>query len=142
MDYRDPDWLADKLGLDKNTVYRFLQDGTIPPLQLGRKWLVSEKNLLEWLEQETQKQTRARREAAGSTQSLVQRLHNFTAAARPTLKLAHSEAPPHALKPAHPEARRYAHDQLDQGHLLLGLAIEGKSAAAQALTRLGITIDQ
>src|SRR2546423_289383 len=88
MDYRDPDWLADKLGIDKNSVYRFLQDGTIPAIQLGRKWLVSEKSVAEWLDQETQKQTRARREAAGSAQSLVQRLDNFTAAARQALKLA------------------------------------------------------
>ena len=72
MDYRDPDWLAEKLGIDKNTVYRFLPDGTIPAIQLGRKWLVSEKAVMEWLEQETQKQTRARREAAGAAQTLAE----------------------------------------------------------------------
>ena len=49
MDYRDPDWVAAKLGLDRNTVYRFLHDGTIPAIQLGRKWLVSESRLEEWL---------------------------------------------------------------------------------------------
>src|SRR5438105_15858891 len=104
MDYRDPDWLAEKLGIDKNTVYRFLQDGTIPAIQLGRKWLVSEKAVVEWMEQETQKQTRARREAAGATHSLVQRLDNFTAAARQALQIAHAEA------------RRYAPDQIEHGH--------------------------
>src|SRR5438128_1709589 len=120
MDYRDPDWVADKLGVDKNTVYRFLQDGTLPALQLGRKWLISERRLAEWLEQETEKQTRARRDAAGASEGLVRRLEEYTAAARQALKLAHAEA------------RRYGHEQLDQAHLLLGLAAEGKSAAAKA----------
>src|SRR6266700_832023 len=111
MDYRDPDWLADKLSIDKNTVYRFLQDGTIPAVQLGRKWLISEKRVVEWLAQETEKQTRARRDAVGSAQALVRRLENYTAAARQALKVAHGEA------------RRYGHEELGQGHLLLGLAM-------------------
>ena len=43
LDYRDPEWVADQLGIDKNTVYKYLQDGVLPGLQLGRKWLVSER---------------------------------------------------------------------------------------------------
>src|SRR5947208_2522203 len=126
MDLRDPDWVADRLGIDKNTVYRFLQDGTIPALHLGRKWLISEARLLQWLNEETDKQTRARRDAVGSSAALIRRLDNFTADARQALKLAHAEA------------RRSAHERLDQGHLLLGLAANQKSAAGQAMRDLGI----
>jgi excisionase family DNA binding protein len=126
MDYRDPDWVAEKLGIDKNTIYRFLQEGTIPAIQLGRKWLISEKRLGEWLEQETDKQTRARRDAVSTAEGVVRQLDNYTTAAR------------QALKHAHGEARRYAHAQLDQGHLLLGVA-EGDAAAGRLLKKLGVT---
>jgi excisionase family DNA binding protein len=129
MDYQDPDWVAERLGIDKNTVYRFLQDGTIPALQLGRKWLISQRRLEEWLAAETDKQTRARRDAAKSAESVVRRMDNFTAPAR------------EALKKAHGEARQYAHEKLDQGHLLLALAADAKSPAARALRTFAITSD-
>ena len=86
MDYQDPDWVAERLGIDKNTVYRFLQEGTIPAVQLGRKWLISQRRLEEWLAAETEKQTRARREAAKSAESVVRRMDQFTAPARAALK--------------------------------------------------------
>ena len=127
MDYKDPDWVAERLGIDKNTVYRFLQDGTIPAVQLGRKWLISQRRLEEWLAAETDKQTRARREAAKSADAVVRRMDNFTAPAR------------EALKKAHGEARQYAHEQLDQAHLLLALACDGKSPAAKALKTFSVT---
>ena len=127
MDYRDPDWVAEKLGIDKNSVYRFLQDGTLPGLQLGRKWLVSERRLEEWLSAETDRQTRARREAVRSAERVVRRMDHYTADARA------------ALKRAHAEARRYAHEHLDQLHLLLGLAEDGSSAAGRALKSLAVS---
>jgi excisionase family DNA binding protein len=127
MDYQDPDWVAERLGIDKNTVYRFLQDGTIPALQLGRKWLISQRRLEEWLAAETDKQTHARREAAKSAESVVRRMDNFTAPAR------------EALKKAHGEARQYAHEKLDQAHLLLALASDGTSPASKALKAFAIT---
>ena len=130
MDYREPEWVAERLGMDRNTLYRLLQDGTLPALQLGRKWLISEQRLTEWLEQETEKQTRARRDSVTATEAVVRRLEHYTAAAR------------QALRTAHAEARRYAHQELDQGHLLLGLASETKSAAGRVLRRLGIDIKQ
>src|SRR5947209_5276514 len=121
MDYRDPDWVAEKLGLEKNTVYRFLQDGTIPALQLGRKWLVSERRLIEWLEQETDRQTRARRDSTQpASPEIARRLDDYTAAGRQVLKRAHAEA------------RNYGHTQLDTGHLLLAIALESRSATARA----------
>lgn len=65
LDYRDPEWLAEKLGVDKSTIYRYLQDGSLPGLQLGRKWLVSERQVVEFLNQETERQTEERRKASG-----------------------------------------------------------------------------
>lgn len=129
MDYRDPDWVAEKLGLDRNTVYKFLQDGVIPAVQLGRKWLISESRLDQWLKEETEKQTRARKEAASSTDHTVRRLNTFTAEARQVLKRAHSEA------------RRYAHAYLGQEHLLLGFASNPDCAASRALRSVGVGLE-
>src|SRR3990172_2623698 len=55
LDYRDPEWLAEQLGVDKTTIYRYLQEGTLPGLQLGRKWLVSERQLIEFLDAEARR---------------------------------------------------------------------------------------
>jgi len=65
LDYRDPEWVADQLGIEKNTVYKYLQEGVLPGLQLGRKWLVSERRLAEFLERAEREQTERRRSAAG-----------------------------------------------------------------------------
>jgi excisionase family DNA binding protein len=65
LDYRDPEWVADQLGIDKNTVYKYLQEGSLPGLQLGRKWLVSERRLAEFLERVEREQTERRRQAVG-----------------------------------------------------------------------------
>src|SRR3954471_20444730 len=66
LDYRDPDWVADQLGIDKNTVCKYLQAGALPDLQLGRKWLVSERLLAEFLERVEREQTQ-RRQSSTST---------------------------------------------------------------------------
>jgi excisionase family DNA binding protein len=126
LDYRDPEWVGKRLGLDKNTIYKFLQDGVIPAVHLGRKWLISEARLAEWLEKEAENQTRARREAMQSADRTVQLIDNFTSAARMALKQAHSEA------------RRYGHAYLGQEHLLLGLLSDPDSLAARTLRALAI----
>jgi excisionase family DNA binding protein len=64
LDYRSPEWVADALGIDKNTVYKYLQEGSLPALQLGRKWLVSERRLAEFLERAEREQTDRRRRSA------------------------------------------------------------------------------
>ena len=69
LDYRDPEWVAEQLGIDKNTVYKYLQDGTLPGLQLGRKWLVSERRLSLFLERIEREQTESRRETSGARPS-------------------------------------------------------------------------
>jgi excisionase family DNA binding protein len=130
MDYRDPDWVADKLGLEKNTVYKFLQDGTIPAIQLGRKWLISESALERWLCEEAEKQTQARREAASSAEKTVRRMDNFSPHAREVIRAAHSEA------------RRYSHHYLGQEHLLLGFAAVRDCTASQMLVARGIPLEQ
>ncbi len=78
LDYRSPEWVADQLGIDKNTVYRYLQEGSLPGLQLGRKWLVSERRLSEFLERAEREQTeRRRRSGKDGTRpfGLAPRLH-------------------------------------------------------------------
>src|SRR5436309_2509147 len=70
LDYREPEWVAEKLGLDKNTVYKYLQEGWLPGVQLGRKWLISERLLAEHLEKETRAQTAARRKELPQTPRL------------------------------------------------------------------------
>ena len=65
LDYRDPEWVADQLGIEKNTVYKYLQEGVLPGLQLGRKWLVSERRLAEFLERVEREQTERRRASVG-----------------------------------------------------------------------------
>ena len=67
LDYRDPEWVAEKLGIDKNTVYKYLQEGSLPGLQLGRKWLVSEGRLATFLERVEREQAERRRQASGET---------------------------------------------------------------------------
>jgi len=127
VDYREPDWVAERLGVEKNTVYRFLHDGVIPAIQLGRKWLVSEQRLQQWLAEETDRQTRARREAVQSRTRVAQRWENLTGSARA------------AVKRAHGEARQYSHERLDAIHLLLALALDRETSAGAALRELGVT---
>ena len=128
MDYRDPDWVAERLGLDKNTVYKFLQDGRIPALQLGRKWLISESRLTEWMREETDVQTRSRREAVASANRTVRRMTNLTPESRAVLRQAHAEA------------RRYGDQRLGQEHLLLALLTEVDGPAARAIRLLKLNV--
>jgi ATP-dependent Clp protease ATP-binding subunit ClpC len=74
LDYREPEWVAKKLGLDKNTVYKYLQEGWLPGVQLGRKWLISERLLAEHLEKETRAQTATRRQELPQTPRLKRAL--------------------------------------------------------------------
>lgn len=130
MDYRDPEWVAEKLGIEKNTVYKYLQDGTLPAIQLGRKWLISEAELEKWLSAETQRQTKARRDAALSVDRTIQRMDNFSPDTQEAIRLAHGEA------------RRMGHSYLGQEHLVLGLAGVEQSQAARALAGLGLTAEK
>jgi excisionase family DNA binding protein len=112
MDYRSPEWVAKRLGLEKNTVYRYLNEGALPGVQIGRKWLISESHLAQYLQEETRLQTALRQ-----TQPLP--------AARQVMEQAYAEA------------ERYRHGYLGQEHILLGL-VRVSSRAKAALARLGI----
>jgi len=111
MDYRDPKWVASRLGLDKNTVYRLLQEGTLPAVQIGRKWLISESRLAEYLEEQTRLQTTLRRMIA------------LPAAER-------------VMEQTRGEAARYRHAYVGQEHILLALTVV-ESAAKNTLSQLG-----
>jgi excisionase family DNA binding protein len=122
VDYRDPEWVADKLGLDKQTVYKYLQDGTLPGLQLGRKWLISERALVRHLDEEQRRQTAARR--AGTVSE------GFMTALQDDGRMigVAAEAAAH---------RRY-HNYIGQEHFLLAIAESPQSRAARALLALGV----
>lgn len=99
VDYRDPDWAARKLGLEKNTIYRWLRDGTLPGLLIGRRWLISESHLKQFLEEKTRHQTQVRRITASRKPS-GQKIMDLAVEA----------------------ARAYRHDWIGQEHLLVGLS--------------------
>ena len=130
LDYRDPEWVADQLGIDKQTVYKYLQDGTLPGLQLGRKWLISERALARQLDEEQRRQTAARRAAGQPDGSdLLRRLLDDDDARR-------------ILGLAKNEAARMFHNYLGQEHFLLAFAQSPDGAASRALSSFGIDAGQ
>jgi excisionase family DNA binding protein len=119
LDYREPEWVAEKLGLDKNTVYKYLQEGWLPGVQLGRKWLISERLLAEHLEKETRAQTAGRRKELPQTPRLKR-----------TLELAAKYAAGRGLEYCGTE------------HLLIGMIQEAENVGVVVLKNLGIDLSQ
>src|SRR5947208_2740666 len=119
LDYREPEWVADKLGLDKNTVYKYLQEGWLPGVQLGRKWLISERILAEFLERETYAQMQSRRKSLPQT---------------PRLKK--------ALEMAAKYAAGRGQDFTGTEHLLIGIVLERENFGAMILKNLGVDLDK
>src|SRR5699024_4524539 len=128
MDYHDPEWVSAQLGLDRNTVYRLLQDGTLPAVQLGRKWLISESNLNRWLLEETDRQTRTRQSALAAQQRPAARLRTLSPAARDLVRIAFAEA------------RRYNQRHLGPEHMLLALASDPAQPVARLLAAHGLDL--
>ena len=126
LDYRDPEWLAEQLGVDKTTIYRYLQEGTLPGLQLGRKWLVSERQLIEFLDAEARRQTELRRK---DLPTRSERFDKFTERARQVMTYAQEEA------------IEFNHNYIGTEHLLLGLIRDQEGLGAKALTNLGVELE-
>ena len=125
LDYRDPEWVAQQLGIDKNAVYRYLDEGALPGLRLGRKWLISESTLAEFLKREEREQTERRR----SESRKRSRFDRFTERASGALELAREEA------------RELGHDHVGTEHMLLGLIRVDDGVAARVLRNLGVASD-
>jgi excisionase family DNA binding protein len=139
FDYRDPEWLAEQLDVDKSTIYRYLQEGTLPGLQLGRKWLVSERQLMEFLDAEARRQTEIRRhEREGATQA-TRGLFGIAWSRDRYDKF--SERARQALRQAQEEARALRHNFIGTEHILLGLG-QGDGVAALAMRNLGAESDE
>ena len=119
LDYREPEWVAEKLGLDKNTVYKYLQEGWLPGVQLGRKWLISERLLAEHLERETRVQTETRRKVLPQTPRLTR-----------------------AIQLGSKYAAGRGQEFVGTEHLLIGLCEEAENVAAQILKNLGVSLDK
>jgi excisionase family DNA binding protein len=133
LDYREPEWVAEKLGLDKNTVYKYLQEGVLPGVQLGRKWLVSERLLAEHLERETRKQTQFRAgtggDVIGSGPGLNAKLRRARLEKTPRLR--------RAMDIARTLAERDGADAVGSEHALRALAEVTDGVAAIVLRNLG-----
>ncbi len=119
LDYREPEWVAEKLGLDKNTVYRYLQEGWLPGVQLGRKWLISERILTEYLDHETHAQTASRRKDLPRT---------------PRLKKAIELASAYAVG--------RGQDFTGTEHLLIGMLEEADNLGVIVLRNLGVGLSK
>ena len=127
LDYRDPEWVSEQLGLERNTVYKYLQEGIIPAVRFGRKWLISEAKLCQWLEAETARQTESRRKASDSTARTTERMNNYSPQSRKLIKTAHTEA------------REFGHLHLGEEHLLLAMLEDDASGPERFCGRCGIT---
>lgn len=124
LDYREPEWVAEKLGLDKNTVYRYLQEGALPGVQLGRKWLVSERLLAEHLERETRRQTQMR------------------GGALPSAKLPKTPRLQRAMRRSRELAQREGAAAVGTEHALIAVAEVADGLGSIVLKHLGITADR
>ncbi|MPZ47819.1 MAG: helix-turn-helix domain-containing protein [Dehalococcoidia bacterium] len=125
LDYKDPEWLADQLGVDKSTIYRYLREGTIPAVQLGRKWLVSEAQVVEFLDTQARMQTEVRRKGMAP----LRNLDKFTERTR------------RALAAAQEEAKALNHNYIGTEHLLLGMLGISDCVAAFSLRNLGMELE-
>ncbi len=135
LDYREPEWVAEKLGLDKNTVYRYLQEGALPGVQLGRKWLVSERLLAEHLERETRKQTQLR---AGV---LAEPIEGGTGLFR-RAKIPKTPRLRRAMDAARAFGWQSGADAIGTEHALMGIAEVPDGLGAVVLRDLGVTAEK
>lgn len=131
LDYRDPGWVAKQLGVDKNAVYRYLDEGRLPGLRLGRKWLISESGLVEFLKREERDQTERRR-ARGQPVPYARFLRIFGSLV--------TQRTERVLAVAHEEALARGHNHLGTEHLLLAITKEPRCVAAQILSNLRIDV--
>ena len=127
LDYREPEWVAEKLGIDKNTVYKYLQEGSLPGVQIGRRWLVSERLLAEHLERETRKQTQMRSGIKGGVVPGKRDPLPMT----PRLRRAKELATELAL--------RHGAPAVGTEHALVAIMEEGEGIGAEVLRNLGVT---
>lgn len=133
LDFRDPDWVAKQLGIDKNAVYRYLDEGVLPGLRLGRKWLISESTLVEQLKREEEEQTRNRRwfasvKADFQAAEFMERVADipFTDRGR------------RALEAAREESIAWRHNYIGQEHLMLAFDRDPGCTAQRILDSVGV----
>jgi excisionase family DNA binding protein len=130
IDYRPPEWVAEQLGIERNTVYKYLQEGALPGLQIGRKWLISERRLAEFLDEASKRQTEERKQRAATWSKRLSDIDKFTERARS------------ALETAREQAVDMNHNYLGTEHILLGAALQSEGLAAIVLRDLGVYVEE
>jgi len=126
LDYRDPEWVSEKLGLERNTVYKYLKEGSIPAVRIGKKWLISESKLIEWLRVTTDDQTSERRKAVTSISRTITRLDNYSLNAKKIIKGGHTLA------------RACGHTYFGQEHLIVAMFEVSECSACKLLKKFGL----
>ena len=136
LDYRDPEWVAQRLGIDKNAIYRYLDEGTLPGLRLGRKWLISEASLVAALKEREGYQTAIRRMTAVKREGAV----SYDDFVERTKKLPLTDEAQNSIAQARVEVLARDHNYLGQEHFILAFMNDRGSTAAKMLDNLGIDI--
>lgn len=134
LDFRDPEWVAQQLGIDKNAVYRYLDEGVLPGLRLGRKWLISESGLIELLKREEREQTDARR--TRWTNATTVSLEKFIGA---ITKLRPTPRAKQVMARTREEALTAGRGQIGCEDILLAMSKQPDCMAAKLLTNLGVS---
>lgn len=130
LDFRDPAWVAERLGIDVDVIQQYLDQGRLPGVRLGDRWLISESSLSAQLGREAEGQTWFRRVMAVETGAdpAVRAIPDmpFTDRARRCFLLALRES----------VARQ--HGYIGQEHLLLALVADPECTAARILAKLRV----
>lgn len=131
LDFRDPAWVAERLGIDVDVIQQYLDQGRLPGVRLGDRWLISESSLSAQLGREADGQTWFRRVMAlerGDADPDAPDIPDmpFTDRARRCFLLALRES----------VARQ--HGYIGQEHLLLALVADPECTAARILASLHV----
>lgn len=128
LDFRDPAWVAERLGIDEGVVQQYLDQGRLPGVRLGDRWLISESTLAQQLKREERGQTEHRRLATLQGEAVT----------RDDLRgLPLSDRARRSIQLALQESVTRGNDYVGQEHLLLAIAQDPECTGARVLARLG-----
>lgn len=143
--------IAELLHVDPVTIRRLVNKGDLSAYRIGADYRFAPSDLQDYLQRQ-RIVARAQNEAGTNPSNP---LDQFTQLFRKVIQGKHTtpsellnrfdrftKRARHVLMLAQEEAQRLQHSSIGTEHLLLGLLREGEGVAAQALTNLGIEVDQ